>query len=68
MRYVEERLPLISTTEKSSCLKDVTHTRDNEAHPAWSPDGEQLLFTSSRMGFKDEAIYTGAQQPTAYSA
>jgi Tol biopolymer transport system component len=31
--------------------------------PAWSPDGEQLLFTSSRMGFKDEAIYTGAPQP-----
>lgn len=38
-------------------------TRGNLAHLAWSPDGEQLLFTSSRMGFKDEAIYTGALQP-----
>ena len=26
-------------------------TRGNVAHLAWSPDGEQLLFTSSRMGF-----------------
>src|SRR5580692_11095248 len=44
-------------------LAQLTHTRGNEAHLAWSPDGEQLLFTSSRMGFKDEAIYTGAPQP-----
>lgn len=46
--------------------KDVvqlTHTHGNEAHLAWSPDGERILFTSSRMGFKDETLYTGAPQP-----
>jgi Tol biopolymer transport system component len=29
----------------------------------WSPDGEYIAFTSSRMGFKDEAVYTDAPQP-----
>lgn len=44
-------------------VTQLTHTHGNEAHLAWSPDGERLLFTSSRMGFKDEALYTGAPQP-----
>ena len=30
---------------------------------AWSPDGEQIVFASTRMGFKDEATYTDAPQP-----
>jgi Tol biopolymer transport system component len=30
---------------------------------AWSPDGESIAFASSRMGFKDEGIYTDAPQP-----
>ncbi len=45
------------------CVTQLTHTHGNEAHLAWSPDGERLLFTSSRMGFKDEALYTGSPQP-----
>jgi Tol biopolymer transport system component len=44
-------------------VQQLTHTHGNEAHLAWSPDGKRLLFTSSRMGFKDEAPYTGAPQP-----
>jgi len=44
-------------------IKQLTNIHGNEAHLAWSPDGKRLLFTSSRMGFKDEAIYTGAPQP-----
>ena len=27
------------------------------------PDGERIVFASSRMGFKDEALYTDAPQP-----
>jgi TolB protein len=30
---------------------------------AWSPDGESIAFASSRMGFKDEGVYTDAPQP-----
>ena len=44
-------------------LTQLTHTKGNDAHLAWSPDGERLLLTSSRMGFKDEAFYTGSPQP-----
>lgn len=43
-------------------LNQLTHTHGNEAHLAWSPDGTRLLFTSSRTGFKDEALYTGTPQ------
>jgi TolB protein len=44
-------------------LTKLTNSHGNDAHQAWSPDGEQIVFASSRMGFKDEAIYTDAPQP-----
>jgi Tol biopolymer transport system component len=44
-------------------LRQLTNVPGNEAHLAWSPDGEKILFSSTRMGFKDEALYTNAPQP-----
>jgi Tol biopolymer transport system component len=44
-------------------LKRLTTSRGNDAHMAWSPDGSHIVFTSTRMGFKDEAVYTDAPQP-----
>jgi Tol biopolymer transport system component len=44
-------------------LKQLTNTHGVDAHLAWSPDGERLLFCSSRMGFKDEVVLIGAPQP-----
>ena len=44
-------------------LKRLTNGSGNDAHMAWSPDGERIAFASSRMGFKDEAAYTDAPQP-----
>ena len=44
-------------------LKRITNSRGNDAHQAWSPDGEQIVVASSRMGFKDEGVYTDAPQP-----
>jgi TolB protein len=44
-------------------LKRITNSHGNDAHQAWSPDGEQIVVASSRMGFKDEGVYTDAPQP-----
>ena len=44
-------------------LKRLTTSPGNDAHMGWSPDGEWIAFASSRMGFKDESIYTTGPQP-----
>jgi TolB protein len=44
-------------------LKRPTRSRGNDAHMAWSPDGERIVFASTRLGFKDEMTYTDAPQP-----
>jgi Tol biopolymer transport system component len=46
-----------------SGVKRLTFARGNDAHQAWSPDGEHIAFASSRLGFKDEMTYTDAPQP-----
>jgi len=63
IRRIDGDFEVMTIHPDGTGLAQLTHTHGNEAHLAWSPDGEQLLFTSSRMGFKDEAIYTGAPQP-----
>ncbi len=47
----------------ATSLKRLTSSRGNDAHMAWSPDGEYIAFATTRMGFKDEATYTDAPQP-----
>jgi len=44
-------------------LRRLTNSEGNDAHLGWSPDGEKIVFSSTRMGFKDEAPYTFAPQP-----
>jgi TolB protein len=46
-------------------LKQLTTTPGNDAHSSWSPDGEYLMFSSSRFGFKDEAPLAD-DQPQPY--
>jgi TolB protein len=41
-------------------VTQLTHTTGNDSHLGWSPDGERIVFTSSRMGFKDEVLNTDA--------
>lgn len=63
MRLIDGNFEIFTVHPDGTGLKQLTYTKGNEAHIAWSPDGERMAFTSSRMGFKDEALYTNNPQP-----
>jgi Tol biopolymer transport system component len=44
-------------------LRRLTNAEGNDSHPAWSPDGEFILFSSSRLGFRDEGPLSDIPQP-----
>jgi Tol biopolymer transport system component len=47
-------------------LQQLTHAPGNDAHCAWSPDGKYIVFSSARLGFRDETpLYDGSPQPYA---
>lgn len=46
-----------------SGLKQLTQAPGNDSHPAWSADGAFILFSSSRLGFRDEAALFDIPQP-----
>ncbi len=63
MRLIGGNFEIFTIQPDGAGLKQLTHTRGNDAHIGWSPDGQRLVFVSSRMGFKDEALYTNNPQP-----
>ena len=62
-RLVDGAYEVYTVKPDGTSVKRLTFTHGNDAHMAWSPDGEQIVFASSRMGFKDEVTYTDAPQP-----
>jgi TolB protein len=49
-----------------SGLKKLSDYPGNDAHCAWSPDGKYIIFSSSHLGWRDEApMYDGSPQPYA---
>ena len=62
-RLIEGAYEIFTIKPDGTSLKRLTSTHGNDAHEAWSPDGEYIVFANSRMGFKDEAMYTDAPQP-----
>ena len=62
-RQADGDYEIYTITPDGRTTKRVTTAPGNDAHMAWSPDGEHIVFASSRMGFKDEAIYTDSPQP-----
>jgi Tol biopolymer transport system component len=62
-RLVDNDYEIFSIKPDGTGLKRLTSAPGNDAHQGWSPDGEHIVFATSRLGFKDEAIYTNSPQP-----
>jgi TolB protein len=62
-RLAEGDYDIYTIKPDGTSLKRLTNTHGNDSHQAWSPDGEFIVTASSRMGFKDEGVYTDAPQP-----
>src|SRR4030095_11012459 len=62
-RQANDDYEIYAITPDGKTTKRLTYSRGNDAHMAWSPDGAHIVFASSRMGFKDEAVYTDSPQP-----
>jgi TolB protein len=63
IRKIDGNFEVFTIRPDGKDLRQLTNTPGNEAHVAWSPDGQRIAFASTRMGFKDEALYSGAPQP-----
>jgi Tol biopolymer transport system component len=62
-RQADDDYEIYTITPDGTDVKRLTYSKGNDAHMAWSPDGEHIVFASTRQGFKDEAVYTDAPQP-----
>ncbi len=57
---------LFTIRSDGSELRQVTNAPGNDAHAVWSDDGQYVMWSSSRYGFKDEAAsYDNCPQPYA---
>ena len=64
VRKIGDDFEIFTIRPDGKDVTQLTRTKGNDSHLAWSPDGERIVFTSSRMGFKDEALNTNtAAQP-----
>jgi len=63
VRQYQGDFDIFSIRPDGKDLRRLTKAPGNDAHMGWSPDGERVVFSSTRMGFKDEALYTDAPQP-----
>jgi len=62
-RFAENDYDIYTIKPDGTGLRRLSFSHGNDAHQGWSPDGERIVFASSRMGFKDEMTYTDAPQP-----
>jgi Tol biopolymer transport system component len=65
-RFRYDEFDIYSIRPDGTRLVRLTESEGNDAHTSWSPDGEEILWSSSRFGFKDERplVYN---QPQPYA-
>ena len=63
MRLQDGDFDIFTIRPDGTGLKQLTRSPGNDSHPAWSPDSKRILFSSSRLGFKDEAPLYDVPQP-----
>ncbi len=54
-RAIDGAYDIFSIHADGTGLKRLTHAPGNDAHGRWSPDGKHIVFSSARLGFKDES-------------
>jgi len=62
-RYVDDEFHIFAISPDGTSLMQLTKGPYDDSHPACASDGEQVLFSSSRFGFKDEAVMSDIPQP-----
>ena len=58
----DEQFRIYLIRPEGTGVHKLTHS-PGDAHCTWSPDGSALVFTSARMGFKDERVLSMTPQP-----
>jgi Tol biopolymer transport system component len=54
-RSIDGAYDIFSIRPDGTDLKRLTTAPGNDAHGVWSPDGKHIVFSSARLGFKDES-------------
>lgn len=62
-RLADDDFDIYTIRPDGGGLARLTTAPGNDSHPAWSADGAQVLFSSSRFGFRDEAPLADIPQP-----
>ena len=62
-RFVNDEFHIFAINPDGTSLTQLTKGPYDDTHPACAPDGEHVLFSTSRFGFKDEAPMSDIPQP-----
>lgn len=62
-RFVNDEFHIFGINPDGTGLTQLTKGPYDDSHPACASDGDQVLFSSSRHGFKDEAPLADIPQP-----
>jgi len=65
-RFNYDEFDIYTIRPDGSGIKRLTDSEGNDAHSAWSPDGNFILWSSSRFGYKDESPLV-INQPQPYA-